>query len=60
MVTKGERWWKGINQGLVPTHTYYYILDNQQGPIVYHRELYSIICDNLKHKNEYMCVYIYI
>ena len=52
MVTKGETWWGGINQelGVTYTHTTIYKIDNQKGPTVYHRELYSIFCDNLYEK----------
>jgi len=32
----------GIN-----THTTVYKIDNQEGPTVQHRELYSTICNNL-------------
>ena len=32
------------------THTTIYKRDNQQGPTVEHRELYSIFCDNLYEK----------
>ena len=33
------------------THTTIYKLDNQQGPTVEHRELYSIFCNNLYGKS---------
>ena len=45
----------GIN-----THTTVYKIDNQQGPTVQHRELYSITCNNLYGKRvwkEWMYVY---
>ena len=29
------------------THTIVYEIDNQQGPTVYNRELYSIVCNDL-------------
>ena len=29
------------------THTDVYKIDNQQGPAIQHRELYSIFCNNL-------------
>ena len=32
------------------THTIIYKIDNQQGPTVQHRELYSVSCDNLYEK----------
>ena len=51
MVTKGERWgsdklggWDG------PVHSTVYKIDNQQGPTVEHRELYSIFYNNLNGK----------
>ena len=31
-------------------HTTIYKIDNQQGPTVQHRELYSILCNNLHGK----------
>ena len=53
MVTKGERWGGGINGELGLTYTHYYIeyiVDNQQGLTVQHRELCSIFCNNLNGK----------
>ena len=29
------------------THTTVYEIDNQQGPTLYHTELYSIVCNDL-------------
>ena len=47
----------GINQELgmnththTHTHTTIYKIDNQEGPTVQHRELYSVFCDNLYEK----------
>ena len=55
----------GINQksGMnAHTHITIYKIDNQQGPTVLHREIYSVFCDNLYKqrvlkKNEYRYVY---
>ena len=47
-VTKGERWGRdklGVWDSQI--HSPIYKIDNQQGPAVYHRELYSIFCNNL-------------
>ena len=48
MVTKEERWEREDKSGTwdQQTHTTIYITDNQQGPTVEHRELYSVLCDN--------------
>jgi len=51
MVTKGETWETGgINPEVwINIHILLsiYMVDNQQGPHVWHRELYSIFCDTL-------------
>ena len=49
MVTKGER---GVGRDKLGVwdyhrHTTIYKIDNQQGPTVEHRELYSMFCDGL-------------
>ena len=38
------------------------LLEKQQGPAIYHRELYSILCDKPygKEYEKHICVYIYI
>ena len=41
---KGKHGAEGQSRGLGLTHTHYY---NNQGPTVEHRELYSVLCDNL-------------
>ena len=48
-MVKGER---GDKSGAwdKQTHTTIYKIDNQQGPTVRHRELYSIFYDNLYEK----------
>ena len=47
MVAKGGS--GGISQGfgIKQTHATLYKIDNQQGPTVVHRKLYSIFCNNL-------------
>ena len=48
MVTKGESSGRdklGVWDEQI--HTTVYKIDEQQGPTVYHRELYSISCNNL-------------
>ena len=47
MVTRGER--RGDKLGVWDEHihTTMYKIDNQQGPTVEHRELYSVSCNNL-------------
>ena len=41
-------------------HTAVFNMENQQGPVVQHRGLCSILCDNLYEKrtlkNEYICI----
>ena len=42
------------------THTIVYGTDGEQGPVVEHRELYSVFCDNLCGRNlkkEWICLY---
>ena len=52
MVTKGETLGGGDKSGAWDehTHTTIYKIDNQQGPTVQHRELYSIFWANLYEK----------
>ena len=49
--TYGYQWGKvegrRINQELTDIYTTMYKIDKQQGPIVQHRELYSVSCNNL-------------
>ena len=37
-----------------------YKIDNQQGPTVYHRELYSVFYKGGESENEYIYVYVYL
>ena len=59
---KGERWEEGqINQQEFGINIYTVHLnkvdDNQQGPIVQHRELYSILCRKRIEKEQiYVCI----
>ena len=48
MVTKGERGWGDKLGGWdLHIHITIYEIDNQKGPSVQHRELYSIVYNNL-------------
>ena len=54
MVNKREMWGQGRDKSEAwdeHTHTIIYKIDNQQGPTVWHRELYSIFCDNIYEKS---------
>ena len=61
------RWLGDVGEGKLGrwyghTHTTVYEIDNQQGPTLYHRELYSIVCNDLYgkrilKKSRYMCMY---
>ena len=43
------------------THTTMHKIDNQQGPTVEHRELYSILCNNLYEKRIWKrWIYVYV
>ena len=60
MVTKGERQGGGTNWEFGIDILLIYIIDKQQGPIVQHRELYSISYNNLQWKiifKKYICIY---
>ena len=46
LVTKEDGCGGGINQEL-GIHTAIYKINKQQGPTVWHRELYSVSCNNL-------------
>ena len=44
-------------------YTTIYKIDNQQGPTVWYRELYSILCNNYmgkKSEKKCVCIYTYI
>ena len=47
----GYQWGKmeggRINQELTDLYTTMYKIDKEQGPVVQHRELYSVSCNNL-------------
>ena len=60
MVTKGEMWGEGHKSGAWDsrTPTTVWKIDNQQGPPLEHRELYSIFCNNL-YESEKEYVYTY-
>ena len=50
MVMKGEGGRDKRGVGDQHIHSSIYKIDNQQGPTVQHRGLYSIFCDNLHEK----------
>ena len=50
MVTKEEGGRNKLGVRDQHVHSTKYKIDNQQGPTVQHRELYSILCDNLYEK----------
>ena len=50
MVTKGEMWVGKDKLGVWDQQIYITKIDNQQGPTVQHRELYSIFYNNLHGK----------
>ena len=59
MVTKGEGSRDKLGDWDWNILTSIYKTDNQQGPTVEHRELYSISCNNLSWKRIWQRIYIY-